>query len=269
MASPTPYNVSYSFTGWQAINPTLPLPAASIDVEFANIEASLDSLVVALDDVRRSDGMVQNGSVGWDALDEQVKVLFGEHNVTVPDLDPNAFATMAEAEAGTATDKLMAPNTTKRAINYMRRFATVAEAQTAERSDLVVSPVTVVSLLDVHRAYGTPAEIDSLVFSATKVASPSLVRYILDAVYPVVSTSVSVDFGTIAANDGEVRVLSIEGVQVFDRVAIGFPTTGIPEGVMHTAWVSSADNVSIRFYNAKGTGTAVGTLTLGVTIFRF
>lgn len=269
MASPTPYDVSYSFTGWQALNPTRPLPAVNLDIELANIEESLDSFVVALSDVRRSDGMVQNGSVGWDALDDQVKVLFGEHNVTVPDLDPTAFATMAEAEAGTATDKLMAPNTTKRAINWMRRFATVAEAQTAERSDLVISPVTAVSILDTFRAYGTPAEIDSLVFSATKVASPSLVRYIVDALYPIVSASVSADFGTIAADSGEVRVLAVDGVQVLDRVALGFPPTGIPEGIMHTAWVSSAGNVSIRLYNAKGTGTAVGTLTLGVTVFRF
>jgi hypothetical protein len=37
MANPTPYTVSYSFGGFQASNPSTPLPAGALDNALANI----------------------------------------------------------------------------------------------------------------------------------------------------------------------------------------------------------------------------------------
>jgi hypothetical protein len=68
MALPAAYDVSFSFSGYQATNPNLPLPGQRVDTELANIEAALDGTQAALLDIRRSDGKLQNGIVTVDAL---------------------------------------------------------------------------------------------------------------------------------------------------------------------------------------------------------
>jgi hypothetical protein len=68
MANPTPYTVQYSFSGFQANNPTSPLPAPKVDNELANIAVSNASIISAIEDVRRSDGALKNGVVTFDAL---------------------------------------------------------------------------------------------------------------------------------------------------------------------------------------------------------
>ena len=73
MADPTQYTVSYSFNGWQALNPDRPLPAAPLDVQLAAIQASTANLVAAVTSVRRADGALQNGVVTWDGLNDDVK----------------------------------------------------------------------------------------------------------------------------------------------------------------------------------------------------
>ena len=56
MANPSPYVVSYSFGGFQASNPSTPLPAPALDNELANAAASSAAVISALADIRRSDG---------------------------------------------------------------------------------------------------------------------------------------------------------------------------------------------------------------------
>ena len=68
MAAPTPYNVSFSFSDYQATTPNLPLPGQRLDDELANIETALDGTQTALADIRRSDGKLNNGIVTVDAL---------------------------------------------------------------------------------------------------------------------------------------------------------------------------------------------------------
>lgn len=76
MADPTPYVPSYSYSGWQATNPSKPLPAPQVDNDFANISRSLRETIAALKDVRRSDGELQNGSVGPDQLSAALSLGF-------------------------------------------------------------------------------------------------------------------------------------------------------------------------------------------------
>src|SRR4029077_1649259 len=69
MPDPTPYNISFSFSGYQATNPDLPLPAPRVDTELQNIETALDATQAALIDLRRNDGKLQNGIVTAEALE--------------------------------------------------------------------------------------------------------------------------------------------------------------------------------------------------------
>jgi hypothetical protein len=72
MADPTKYTPDYDFSDYQEDNPTTPLPANELDVELANIAASIDSVVEAIKNVRRSDGAVKNDSIGYDQLKDEV-----------------------------------------------------------------------------------------------------------------------------------------------------------------------------------------------------
>ncbi|ANY83002.1 hypothetical protein BB934_32840 (plasmid) [Microvirga ossetica] len=66
--TPTKYQRSYSFSGYQATNPRQPLPAPKVDNELENIEQSIGGVIDGLNDVRRSDGKLKNGIVGPEAL---------------------------------------------------------------------------------------------------------------------------------------------------------------------------------------------------------
>ena len=61
MADPTKYTKGYSFEGYQANNPSKPLPAPRLDDELENIATSIDETIDALKDIRRSDGALKNG----------------------------------------------------------------------------------------------------------------------------------------------------------------------------------------------------------------
>src|SRR3982750_4559404 len=69
MAKPPPYAVSFSFAGYQATKPNVPLPGVRVDVEFANIANSLTGTQNALADIRRDDGKLKNGIVTPESLD--------------------------------------------------------------------------------------------------------------------------------------------------------------------------------------------------------
>lgn len=73
MADPAPYQISYSFAGFQANSPSTPLPAVRLDAELQNIRSALDSLVGSVKDVRRPDGALQNGVVNYDSLSTELQ----------------------------------------------------------------------------------------------------------------------------------------------------------------------------------------------------
>lgn len=69
MPNPTRYTRGYSFSGWQANNPTLPLPGPSVDGELDNVSGSVNGAIGALADVRRADGALKDGIVTPESLD--------------------------------------------------------------------------------------------------------------------------------------------------------------------------------------------------------
>lgn len=68
MATPPPYNRTYSFTDFQTNNPKAPLPGVQVDNELENIEQALNGTQEALADIRRADGKLKNGIVDQDAI---------------------------------------------------------------------------------------------------------------------------------------------------------------------------------------------------------
>lgn len=89
----TPYIVSYSFAGFQANNPTTPLPGASLDNELAGAATAVASLIEALSNIRRSDGTLQNGVVTFDSFELGLKLLLDPTNGLL------VAAAVADAEA--------------------------------------------------------------------------------------------------------------------------------------------------------------------------
>lgn len=77
MADPQKYTRDYSFTDYQASNPSAPLPGIQVDAELEDVEASIGEIVDALKDVRRSDGALKNGIVTVDSLDAQLQAGVG------------------------------------------------------------------------------------------------------------------------------------------------------------------------------------------------
>lgn len=77
MAAPTPYELSYDFTAFQVANPTTPLPADKIEIEFNNIQETTDDLITNLGVIQRADGALNNGIVTFDSLSATTKALLG------------------------------------------------------------------------------------------------------------------------------------------------------------------------------------------------
>lgn len=100
MANPTPYERTYSFTDYQAGNPSAPLPGIQVDNELENIENSLGEAIDAIKDVRRSDGALKNGIVTVDSLDATVAAGVGTGAL--------ASAAAAAASADAASDSAVA-----------------------------------------------------------------------------------------------------------------------------------------------------------------
>ncbi len=68
MAAPTPYDLSYDFQSWQSVNPTRPLPADKIEIEFNALTLTTDQIIANLGLIQRSDGALGNGVVHPDSF---------------------------------------------------------------------------------------------------------------------------------------------------------------------------------------------------------
>lgn len=83
MADPIKYDPDYSYSGFQAVNPTRPLPADEIDNDFAKLAQASDEAVDAIMDIRRSDGALKNEIVTIDSLDPEVKYLMSAQDLDI------------------------------------------------------------------------------------------------------------------------------------------------------------------------------------------
>lgn len=106
MSNPTPYTVTYSFAGFQANNPTTPLPAPALDNELASIATAIAQLGAFAENVIRPDGALQNGIVTFASLESALQLLTDPTNgqlVAAAVAGAQASATSASGSAATAT----------------------------------------------------------------------------------------------------------------------------------------------------------------------
>lgn len=119
MADPTKYTTEYSFSGFQATSPDDPLPAIQVDNELGNIETSIDEIVDAIKDVRRSDGALKNGIVTEDSLAADIAAEIGSVTSLANREAAEAAAeeaVEAAAEAVAAAEGYVATSTTSFAL---------------------------------------------------------------------------------------------------------------------------------------------------------
>lgn len=284
------YSVTYSFAGYQAINPDDPLPGASLDIELAAAAAASLLLETNLADVRRADGNVQNGKVTWDALSDDVKIkisiadttnnrititeegdttVFGQ--IVIGDISATSFATQTEAEAGVANDRIMTPLRVKQAVDAQRGLSSQAEAQAGTSATTVLSPLRGVDLLDAKRAFASQVEAETGTEDA-KVSSPLRVKQAIEQFREAYTGSAELTWGAIAAGASATQAITVPGAAVGDRALIGYPSSGVSAGIAVVAWVSGANTVTVRFTNTTGGSitpySGVAT-TLYATALRF
>ena len=269
MAEPTPYTVTYDFSGFQASNPTTPLPAAELDNELDAIAASIASLIAAAGDIRRSDGHLQNGLVTYESLDAQVQTLLGgAHSVTVPDLSPTALANEGEAAAGLSNDKLMTPLRTSQQLDALRTFSSQAAAQAGAEETTVMSPLRVKNALDALRAFADQTEANAGVIT-DKVMSPATAKEAVRNLRPLTSATASLTWSEIADGDSAQQDITVNPCSVGDKVVVGYPAAGLTAKVIPFAWVSASNTVTLRLTNLTGGANTPPAGSYKVTALRF
>lgn len=269
MAEPTVYEVSYSFSGWQATNPAQPLPAIPLDNELAGIEASIASVAAALADIRRADGSLENDIVTLDSLEPSLRAAIGagDDGVTVLDLDPSVFASQNAAEQGSANNTVMTPLRTKQALDAQRAFAGQAEAETGVEDDVVMSPLrtkqaidgaigafSAAGLLTVDAAL--TVETDDTNAAPVRVHSPGALAY-----YRIKASGTTTFHGAefgVTADDASIRTGGSERVLIRHSDGITRCKLGV---TVDTGAGYAVNDVQVLEARKTGWGAATGTAT--------
>jgi hypothetical protein len=94
LSYPTLYDVTYSYTGFQQAQGDNSFPGTQVDADLAGLEDSVNSIDAFLRTALRSDGKVQNGSVGREAFAPSVFLGFSP---------PEAWAPLTDYAANIST----------------------------------------------------------------------------------------------------------------------------------------------------------------------
>ncbi|CAB5178553.1 hypothetical protein UFOVP156_10 [uncultured Caudovirales phage] len=105
MSQPTAYARLYSFTDWQTVNPTKPLPASELDAELNSIKASSDQVLTNLAIIQRDDGKLANQTVTAESMSASALALIlqGSYNPRGAWVASTAYAAGDLAEFNSAT----------------------------------------------------------------------------------------------------------------------------------------------------------------------
>jgi hypothetical protein len=162
MAYPTVYDVTYSYTGFQAAQGDDSFPGTQLDADLAGLQASLESLTAFMDDVIRSDGALQNSIVTYDSLS--------------PDLQTAGLA--PAAAWATATQYAANANVIK---DFGLYRATAAHLSNVFATDLAAARWTLVTTLPTA-AYvaGAAVNITGLVISVSGVTTAQFAANVID-----------------------------------------------------------------------------------------
>lgn len=74
---------------------------------------------------------------------------------------------------------------------------------------------------------------------------------------------------TLGAGSAETRTITVTGALTTDfLLGVAF-TAALPDGLLHQAWISGANTVSIRFYNSTAASITGATYTARAVALRF
>ena len=162
----------------------------------------------------------------------------------------------------------MTPLATAQAIDAQRHFASLTQAQEGTAVDVVLSPALGKAQLDALRGFASQAEAEAME-STVKVSSPLAVKQAIEKLRPALKTSTTLTFGSIASGAGQTQNVALVGANVNSRVSVGLPPAGLTDGLILTAWVSATNVVSCRLYNTTGSAIEPGALALSFTMMRY
>lgn len=249
MADPSNYTPATSFSDFQNTAPTTPLPAGSLDTELAAISASIQTLVDAVKDVRRSDGLLKNAIVGIDQITAalQAAIAAGRTEAAFTDINPASIADQPTAEAGVDSATFMTPLRVKQAVDAQRPIAAPDDLSSGS-SVHVVTAAGVVEMLEDRRAFADAAEaVDSA--NTTTILSPSTGATMAKAVRPAFVAVSPLAFPTLAAGVSSSVAVTVTGAREADVVLLGAPASGVPAGCFVAAWVSADDEITASMTN--------------------
>jgi microcystin-dependent protein len=134
MTNPTPYAPAYSFGGYQASNPTQPLPGNQVDAELSQVAASMSQTIAALLELRRSDGRLNNQVVTAESLAPEVRSLLAG--------DPTPRGAWAASTFYAANDLISSSGSTYIAVAEHTSAAAFATDLSAGLWLLIASPAS-------------------------------------------------------------------------------------------------------------------------------
>jgi hypothetical protein len=109
VSQPRPFNRSFSFSNFQAANPSLSLPGSQVDLELNNAKSSLDGVLTNLAQIQRDDGALANGSVTYDTLSPSLQT--AGLAPALPWITGKAYAVNASVTHGSAFYRCLVAHT--------------------------------------------------------------------------------------------------------------------------------------------------------------
>lgn len=100
LSQPPAFNRAFSFSNFQAANPSLPTPGSQVDGELNNAQASIDGICTNLALIQRDDGALKNGAVTFDTLSSSLQT--AGLTPALPWVTGTAYAANASVTHGSA-----------------------------------------------------------------------------------------------------------------------------------------------------------------------
>lgn len=261
------YTPTYSFAGYQATSPSDPLPATQLDRQLQDIAAEFGGLSAKIDAVVRSDNNLANGVVTLDALAPDVVEAINAGGTGGGGSFEIPFATVEQAEAGAASALVIAPLTTKAAIDKFRPYASQADAAAGVGNVQIMTPLRTKEAVGAVRPYATTLEATTAQ-AVDRVMSPKTSRDALEAYIKKHSATVSAAFGTVPTTAPVGVIVTVPGARAGDAVLVAPTQPGFAPDVVLWGFVTGDDTVRVSAAAMGSAAVALASVELRVTALK-
>ena len=207
MPSPTPYRRSFSFTDYQAANPSSPDPGNEIDAQMNAIKVATNSVISNLGLIQQTNGQLANASVGYQQLQRCVRrdlnppTSWSSSAVSCFPGDLVFYRPLLYVCNTANVSSASAPPSTNAAWTLLANFSSLPPGSVMA-ADLAPGAVTLAALGPNLALPSSPATGDS----STAIATTSFVQATIAALGGSLPTSLPATAGALWVNSG---VLSI------------------------------------------------------------